>query len=196
MEIIELPATASDKLPDFRLICTLRAPRPAPLEPCELRARSCERKHVCGSKLVAVLNFELSQHRSRLSTGDGVAQVDKPVHALQGGSELRRGRHRALRARILARNRKFPARASKKAREPLKLIEDSPTRTSSSSQVSLRDRSRALRPAPARYPNAAQPRAGGRKTQKTPALRRRRKRDVVPAVHTEGGRARELPAPA
>ena len=118
------------------------------------------------------------------------------VHALQGGSELRRGRHRALRARILARNRKFPARASKKAREPLKLIEDSPTRTSSSSQVSLRDRSRALRPAPARYPNAAQPRAGGRKTQKTPALRRRRKRDVVPAVHTEGGRARELPAPA
>ena len=120
------------------------------------------------------------------------------VHALQGGSELRLERHRALRALILARNRKF--RVQKSSRAPLKLIEDSLPRTSSSSssssQVSLRDRSRALRPAPARYPNAAQPRAGGRKTQKTPALRRRRKRDVVPAVHTEGGRARELPAPA
>ena len=83
LEIIELPATASDKLPDFRLICTLRAPRPAPLEPCELRARSCEREHVCGSKLVAVLNFELSQHRSRLSTGDGVAQAGGQVWELQ-----------------------------------------------------------------------------------------------------------------
>ena len=78
-----------------------------------------------------------------------------PVHALQGGSELRLGRHRALRAIILARNRKFRARASKKARA-FEIIEDSPPRTSSSSQVSLRDRSRALRPAPARYPNAAQ----------------------------------------
>ena len=84
----ELPATADDELPDFRLVCLLfiRVPiaplarvRPPPFKLCELRARSHEREHVLGTKRVAVIDYELSQHRSRLSTDHGVAQAEGQV---------------------------------------------------------------------------------------------------------------------